>query len=209
MKTDFLKYYHPSVVVIVSIAVFLALAFLKENYTITLPTLGIATLVLTSVSTYAWKKKWLKKVFLPLFWVDDFSGRYEGVLAFQYYDENGVLHSDEMKHVKIINQNGHRITVSSFSIKNDGTKSSVSVNRGMHIEKTEDEQHFRLIYNYLNNGSTEQHFDPHFGTEVIKFIKNKDTKFLSGEYYTNRNPFQTRGEFKDLKWVSNELNHEF
>ena len=112
-----------------------------------------------------------------------------------------------MKHIKLINQNGSRITVSSFTIKADGTKSSLSVNKGMYVEKTEDEQHFRLIYNYLNKGSTEQGFQPHYGTDNIKFIKKEDEKFLIGNYYTNRDP-QTMGEI-ELKWVSNDLNHEF
>jgi hypothetical protein len=141
--------------------------------------------------------------------VDDFSGRYEGVLTYQYRDNEGNIQTGTLPHVKIINQNGHRITVSSFTIKPDGTKSSLSVNKGMHVEKTEDEQHYRLIYSYLNDGSKEQGFPQHYGTEVIKFLKRGKKKVLSGGYYTEREPFQTKGEFSELKWVSNDLNHEF
>ena len=79
----------------------------------------------------------------------------------------------------------------------------------MYVEHTQDGQHYNLIYNYLNEGSTEQGFPPHYGTEVVKFIKDGKSKRLSGRYYTNRSPFQTKGEFKDLKWVSNNKKHDF
>tara|TARA_R110002050_G_scaffold158381_5_gene287689 strand:- start:12116 stop:12745 length:630 start_codon:yes stop_codon:yes gene_type:complete len=209
MKTDFLKYYHPSVVVVLSIAVAGALVFLKEHFAVSLSILGITTLTLTSIASFTWKREWLKKVFILLFWVDDFSGRYEGYLDYQYRDDNGELHKGRLKHVKIINQSGSRITVFSFNIKDDGTKSSVSVSKGLDVSKTEDGHHFRITYFYQNDGCSERGFPPHNGTEVIKFIKRKNNKQLTGGYYTDRQPFQTKGEIKDLKWVSNELNHDF
>lgn len=78
----------------------------------------------------------------------------------------------------------------------------------MYVEPTEDENHFQLTYHYLNNGNSKLGFHPHFGTDVLKFIRNGNQKWLSGHYYTDRNP-QTRGEYIDLKWVSNNLCHEF
>lgn len=142
-------------------------------------------------------------------WIEDFSGRYEGNLRYQYRDDSGKLLEGVLEHVKIINQTGNRIVVSSFTKKEDGTKSSLSISKGMFVEKTEDEKHFRLIYSYLNNGSPQQGFPPHYGTEVIKFINNGNGKVLSGGYYTGREPIQTKGEFSELKWVGDNLNHEF
>ncbi|MDX1798289.1 MAG: hypothetical protein R3255_06540 [Candidatus Lokiarchaeia archaeon] len=205
MAHDYFKYYNSKTLPFLLVGMFGLLWLAKDYWTLSFSIFSALSLLLALISTYLWKFK----PFKYLFWVDNFSGRYEGFLQYQYKDENGLLQSGRLKHVKLVNQNGHRITVSSFTIKDDGTKSSLSVNKGMHVEKTEDEQHYRLIYNYLNEGSTEQGFPPHYGTEVIKFIRNGKNKHLSGGYYTGREPYQTKGEFSELKWVSNDLNHEF
>jgi hypothetical protein len=79
----------------------------------------------------------------------------------------------------------------------------------MFVDKPED-GHYMLIYNYLNNGDGSQGFSPHYGTEVIKFIKKENgDQYLSGKYYTERLPYQTKGQFIDLKKVSDNLIHEF
>lgn len=205
MKHDYFKYYKPSflitLIALFSIAIFLA----KDQWQVSIPIIGTITALVVFISQYLWKFK----PFIWLFWFDDFSGRYEGKLKYQYFDENGNLNTGELEHIKIINQKGHRITVSSFNIKPDGLKSSESISKGLYLEKTEDEQHFNIIYNYLNDGCIEQGFPQHYGTEVIKFRKKEKEKFLSGRYYTERQPFQTKGELIDLKWVSNNLDHEF
>lgn len=205
MKQDFLKYYKSNVLIFLIGTLLFIVISAKDYWNLSISVFGIVSALLILSTNYLWKYK----PFSWLYWVDNFSGRYEGVLSFQYRDDLGEVKTGELKHVKLINQNGSRIIVSSFTIKQDGTKSSLSVSKGMFVEKTEDEQHYRLIYNYLNNGSPEQGFPPHYGTEVIKFIKRSDEKLLSGGYYTEREPFQTKGEFLELKWVSNDLNHEF
>jgi hypothetical protein len=205
MKQDYLKYYKSNVLIsLIGILLFVVLSA-KNYWNLSISVFGIVSTILILTSTYLWKYK----PFIWLFNVDNFTGRYEGELQYQFRNKSGEIITGKLKHVKLINQNGSRITVSSFTIKADGTKSSLSVSKGMHVEKTEDEQHYRLIYNYLNDGSTEQGFSPHYGTEVIKFIKKGTEKILSGGYYTEREPFQTKGEFLELKWVSNDLNHEF
>lgn len=205
MTHDYFKYFNSKTLPILLVGTFFLLYLAKDHWTLSFSLFSALSIALIIISTYLWKYP----VFKYLFWVDNFSGRYEGILSYQYKDKTGQVQSGQLKHVKLVNQNGHRISVSSFTIKNDGTKSSLSVNKGMHIEKTEDEMHYRLIYNYLNEGSTDQGFPPHYGTEVIKFIKKDNQKMLSGGYYTSREPFQTKGEFIELKWVSNDLNHEF
>lgn len=205
MKQDFFKYYKSSVLIfLIGLLLFIVITA-KDYWGLSISVFGMVSTLLILITTYLWKYK----PFIWLYWIDDFSGRYEGFLSFHYKDESGETKTGELKHVKLINQSGSRITVSSFTIKKDGTKSSLSVSKGMFVEKTEDEQHYRLIYNYLNNGSSKQGFPPHYGTEVIKFIKKSNKKILSGGYYTEREPFQTKGEFLKLKWVNNDLNHEF
>jgi len=205
MIQDYFKYYNSKTLPPLLLGLCALLWLAKDHWHLSISILGILSALLIVISTYLWKFP----PFKYLFWVDDFSGRYEGMLQYQFKDDEGNQKSGMLKHVKLVNQNGHRITIHSFTIKEDGSKSSLSVNKGMHVEKTPDEKHFSLIYNYLNDGNTEQGFPPHYGTEVVKFIKNKNEKKLSGGYYTNREPFQTKGEYKELKWVSNDLSHEF
>lgn len=205
MKHDYLKYYD-SKMSIYLICILLIAVYLAKNYWhLSISLFGVVTVLLFFISTHLWKYK----PFSLLFWIDDFSGRYEGILSYQFRDESGDIQKGELKHVKVISQNGHRISVSSFTIKPDGEKSSTSVNLGMHIEKTEDQRHYKLMYNYLNEGNQDQGLPPHYGTEIVKFLKHGNEKVLSGKYYTNREPYQTKGEFSELKWVSNDLNHDF
>ena len=205
MTNDYLKYYKSNVLIfLVGLLLFVVFSA-KEYWQLSISIFGIVSAIMVAISTFLWKYK----LFIWLFNVDDFSGRYVGTLQYQYRDGSGQVKTGELEHIKLINQNGSRITVSSFTIKADGTKSSLSVNKGMYVEKTEDEQHYRLMYNYLNEGSSEQGLPPHYGTEIIKFIKIGKNKTLSGGYYTGREPFQTRGDFSELKWINNNLNHEF
>ena len=205
MEKDYLKYYKPNFLIGLVIAAFVIVYFTKEYFVLSISIFGVVTLLISVITKYLWKYapfKWL-------FWVDDFSGRYEGKLVYQYIDDSGNTKFGELDHYKEISQTGNKITVSSFTKKGDGTKSSVSVNKGMYVETTEDDQHYRLIYSYQNDGSTQQGFHRHYGTEVIKFVKNSNSKELHGGYFTDRSPYQTKGEFKDLKWVGNNKGHEF
>lgn len=205
MTNDYFKYYKSKQLLLLIVYFTTLFLWVKSNW-------GWALSITTALGFLFWaidKFLWKYKPFKWLFWIDDFSGRYEGVLKYCYRDEDGVLQSGERRLIKTIHQTGSKICVTSFIIQPDGTKSSESINRGMHFEKTEDERHFRLIYVYLNDGNTSQRLSPHYGTEVIKFIRTKDTKMLSGRYFTEREPYQTKGEFSDLKWVSDDLNHEY
>ncbi len=205
MNNNYLKYYKPSLLITIIIILGVAVVAAKDYWGLSISVISIVTLLLVFITNYLWKYK----PFIFLFEINDFSGRYEGILTSFRITEEGNPETKELRHVKIINQSGSRITVSSFTIREDGTKSTVSVNKGMYVEKTEDERHYRLIYSYENAGCIERGFPPHYGTDEIKFVK-KDTgeKVLFGQYYTNRNP-QTKGVYNNLKWVSNDLNHEF
>jgi len=204
MKNSFFNYFKSSILV-TFIAVLVVILFLaKTNWHLSFAISGVISLVLIVIAKYAWNIK----PFKWLFWIEDFSGRYEGILKYSYVDENGIFQSGQRKHVKIINQNGCRISVASFTIKDNGEKSSPSYSKGIFVEPTDDEHHYQLVFHYINEGNQQLGFPPHFGTDVIKFINNGKSKKLTGRYYTDRNP-QTRGEYYDLKWVNNDLNHEF
>lgn len=205
MEKDYLKYYHPQFLIGIVIVGFVLIYLAKESFGLSISIFGILTLFITLITKHLWHYK----PFKWLFWIDDFSGRYEGKLIYQYKDDEGNLQSGELEHIKIVSQSGSKINVSSFTKKPDGSLSSPSTNKGMYIETTQDGQHFNLIYNYHNEGSTEQGFPPHYGTEVIKFINDGKEKKLSGRYFTNRSPYQTKGEYKELKWVSNNKKHDF
>ena len=205
MEKDYLKYYHPQFLIGLAIVGFVLIYLAKESFGLSISVFGALTLLITLITKYLWQYK----PFKWLFWIDDFSGRYEGKLVYQYKDNNGNLQTGELEHIKIVSQSGSKINVSSFTKKADGSLSSPSINKGMYVETTQDGQHYNLIYNYHNEGSTKQGFPPHYGTEVIKFINDGNEKKLSGRYFTNRSPYQTKGEFKDLKWVSNNKRHDF
>ncbi|OIQ22186.1 MAG: hypothetical protein BM557_02080 [Flavobacterium sp. MedPE-SWcel] len=206
MEKDYFKYYKPSYLIVLIIAFFVVVYLAKEYWVLSVSILSLVSFLILIVTEYLWRYP----PFKYLFWIDDFSGRYEGKIVYQYKDNKGNTKTGKLDHVKIISQKGSKISVSSFTKKTDGVSaSSLSVNKGMYVEKTDDDKHYNLIYNYLNDGSKDQGFPPHYGTEIIKFIKKGNTKILSGGYYTDRTPFQTRGNFEDLKWVSNDLEHEF
>jgi hypothetical protein len=205
MNRDYFKYYKPKFLIILIIAFFVLVYLAKDYWTLSISIISLVSLLITLVTESLWKYF----PFKYLFWIDDFSGRYEGKLVYRYKDEKGNLMSDELDHVKIISQKGSKITISSFTKKKDGMPSSPSVSEGMYVKRTDDSKHYKLIYSYLNRGNNEQGFAPHYGTDVIKFIKKGKTKTLSGSYYTDRKPLQTQGIYKDLKWVSNSLEHEF
>lgn len=205
MEKDFLKYYHPHFLIGLVIGGFALIYLAKQSLGLSISVFGILTLLITLITKHLWRYK----LFKWLFWIDDFSGRYEGKLVYQYKDDKGKIQTGELEHIKIVSQSGSHIHISSFTKKPDGSLSSPSINKGMYVETTQDGEHFNLIYNYLNEGSIEQGFPPHYGTEVVKFIKDGKEKKLSGRYYTNRSPYQTNGEFKELNWISNNKKHDF
>ena len=101
-----------------------------------------------------------------MFWIDNFSGRYEGEFEYTFRDSNCEIQKGMLKQIKIIHQTGSQIKYYFFTKKEDGSPSS-SKNIGISVEKLEGKQ-YRLIYSYLNDGNS--NLTPHYGTEIIKFI---------------------------------------
>lgn len=204
MKNDYLKYFKPNVLVGLIVFTTTGLLAIKIHWGIPLATVAINMAIVKIISTKLWSKKWINW----MFWVDDLSGRYEGTIKHQYIVD-GKTKSGSRKHIKILSQNGFQMKVTSFTLAEDGSHSSPSTNIGMHVQKTQDDKHFELIYNYLNSGNTLMGFQPHCGTDYLKIITDqKGEQRLSGNYFTDRDP-QTRGVYIDMKKVSNDLFHEF
>ncbi len=204
MKNDYLKYFKPNVLVALIVFTTTGLISIKIHWGIPLATVAINMAIVKVISTRLWSKKWINW----MFWVDDLSGRYEGTIEYQYMAD-GISNSGSRKHIKIVAQNGFELKVTSFTLAEDGSKSSPSTNIGMHVQKTQDDKHFELIYSYLNSGNTLKGFQPHYGTDYLKIITDQNGELrLSGNYFTDRDP-QTRGVYIDMKKVSNNMFHEF
>lgn len=204
MENNFLKYYKPSflVTLVVALAIGLFLGF--QHWGISISVISVISIFLVILNKWLWKYK----PFSYLFWIKDFSGRYEGFLEYEFRNAICEIITGSLKHVKIIYQTGSTIKVSSFTFDANGKSSSSSDSIEVAACKGEDEI-YTLIYTYRNEGNTKLGFSPHYGTEVIKFIKNNGKSVLSGNYYTNRTPIQTRGKFIDLKFKNNNLEHPF
>ncbi len=204
MKNDYLNYFKPNVLIALIVFTTTGLLAIKIHWGIPLATVAVNMSILKIISTKIWSKKWINW----MFWVDDVSGRYEGTIKYQFIID-GKTTSGTKKHVKLIVQNGFRLKATSFTMEEDGSQSSPSSNIGMHIQKTLDDKHFELIYNYLNSGNTSKGFQPHYGTDYLKIITDQNgNQKLSGNYFTDRDP-QTRGVYINMKKVSNDLFHEF
>ena len=202
MTDGYFKYYKSKL--LISLLVFLGILIYlaKEHWGISVSIIAIISTLLFIIDKWLWKTK----IFSKMFWIDDFSGTYEGQLEFEFKDSHCKTQKGILTHKKVIHQTGSRIKIYSFSINEDGTQSSVSENIDISVKKLDGKQ-FQFIYSYLNNGNSS--LTPHFGTEIIKFIVKGDEKYLSGRYFTERLPYQTKGKFIDLRWVSNSQTHEF
>lgn len=204
MENNFLKYYKPSflVTLVGALAIGLFLGF--QHWGISISVISVISVFLLVLNKWLWKYT----PFSYLFWVIDFSGRYEGYLEYEFKNENCELITGKLKHIKVIYQTGSTIKVSSFTYDTNGNPSSSSDSIEVTVCKGENDV-FTLIFTYLNEGNSKLGFPPHYGTEVIKFIKPNGKKVLSGNYYTNRTPIQTRGKFVDLNFKNNKLEHPF
>jgi hypothetical protein len=183
-------------------ALFFANKYIQSHWGISISVIAVIGGIFSLINSYLWNKK----PFCWMYLVPDFSGRYEGTLLYEYRNEKCEIVSDILEHVKVIVQSGSDIVINSWTKKKDGTMSSNSTSIESSIVKEKDGT-YALIYNYLNEGNFELGFSPHYGTEVLKLVRNKAGKHLIGKYYTERMPFQTKGKI-DLKFINKNLSHE-
>lgn len=204
MNKGYFKYYEPKFLVLLLAILAIALYIGFAYWGITVSIISIISFFLLMLDRWLWKCK----PFSYLFWIQDFSGTYEGVLEYEYRDENCQTKTGKRKHQKVIYQTASVIKISSFTFAENGEPSSPSKSIEVAVIKDEDET-FSLIYTYRNEGNAKLKFPPHYGTEVIKFVESETIKKIVGEYYTNRMP-QTRGQFIELLFqTNNQKTHPF
>jgi hypothetical protein len=154
--------------------------------------------------------RWLWHVFpfKLLFEVEDFRGTYEGLIEYQFRDADCNVVSDRLKHVKVIQQTGSTIEIFSFTYDKNGEPSTPSVSGEISFCKT-DNGVVELTYTYRNKGSVAKEFSQHMGTEMVKVIREGNKLRLTGEYFTNRIPYQTKGSYIDLVRKTTKMEHPF
>lgn len=199
MNHNFLRFYKPQafvfLLITLSIIVFLSIFALSNK--LSMAVFSIVTIALIAIDKYLWRMF----PFKYLFKIPDLRGTYEGVLRYKFRDDNCTIQTGELRHLKKIHQTGSTLVIKSSTYKSDGELSSPSESIDVVVQENKDGS-YKLIYTYLNDGSREQGFPPHYGTETVDFIEKGKEAFLEGDYYTNRVPIQTRGKFIDLKRVS-------
>ncbi|MEA3426555.1 MAG: hypothetical protein U9R46_09935 [Bacteroidota bacterium] len=188
-----LRYYKQFVVIpivgIATLATSFVSHFVHNHWGIALSAFALAGGLFAVIDLWLWCV-WPIKY---LYQMKDFRGHYEGTLVFERRDERGELIKGSMRHEKILTQTGSGVAIRSKTFKEDGSLSSESLSNVESIEIDKDGT-FKLIFTYLNNGSVNNGFPPHYGTEVMIFSDKDEVKRLTGIYYTNRLPMQTRGE---------------
>jgi hypothetical protein len=198
-----LRYYKQGMIIpIVGIATLLTSFishFVNSKWGIALSAFALAGGIFTVIDAWLWCI-WPIKY---LYQLKDFRGTYNGVLMYERRDEDGKLVTGTLQHKKILTQNGSGVAIRSITYKPDGTVSSESISDIEHIAVEKDGS-FKLIYTYLNIGNIGSGFPPHYGTEVLTFSESNGMRELSGHYYTNRLPTQTRGEI-NVKSEKNKL----
>ncbi|MGZ3862493.1 MAG: Cap15 family cyclic dinucleotide receptor domain-containing protein [Bacteroidia bacterium] len=190
------------IVAIFAAALFAVNKWVSNHWGVSFSVFAILGFLFGIINSYLWNIR-------PCAWmynVPDFTGRYEGTLKYEYRDEKCELRSDTLEHVKVIKQNGSNVVVRSFTKKKDGSFSSESISKEASIIKEPDGS-YSLLYNYLNEGDSEQGFSPHYGTETLKLIIKVEGKYLIGRYYTERLPHGTKGKI-DVKFKNKDLTHE-
>jgi hypothetical protein len=178
-------------IVLVGIGLYLTNEYLSTYYLISIPVIGFVPKIMHLMNIHLWNI-WPFKF---LYTVPDFSGIYEGELIYQYQNDAGEKITGRLPHRKEIVQNGNDIIIHSITQKSNGEESSKSTSLHAQIIKKPDGK-YKVLFNYLNNGNGFEDFNPHYGTEVLDFELTKAEKIISGKYYTERSPFQTRGTTK-------------
>lgn len=208
MENNFFRYWKPRhlagvilvIGTIVSYLISWLVPFLTDSFNINyyqFPATGAIVLIILGLINIHWWKHFPFKYF---FWVPNMSGRYEGLIKYNY------LGSEEEKQcfVEVI-QNGLKIKVNSYFQKNNGSEKTLSKSLVETISP-EDDGTYSIVLTYRNNG-IQGKFSEHCGTNILKFINNGDGRFLKGIYYTNREP-QTKG-IMEVSFISKTLKNDY
>lgn len=189
-----------SLVALLTISLYLTNKYLADSFGYNLSATSIIVGAFWLLDRYLWKYppfKWL-------YWVPDMSGRYEGVIR---YINPITSSSDHKRCVVEVFQTGSKLKVKCFFQHQAKDEPSASKSLVESIIKEGDDC-YSLVFTYLNRGiRIHGQGQPHYGTNILKFINNGEGKFLKGYYYTNRDP-QTKGVM-EVKYQSNKLKNDF
>lgn len=152
----------------------------------------IVLLSLYILDKWLWKWPPLKY----LYNLKDISGVYEGDKNYEYYDQDEKkVKTGTMKEKRFITQTASFVIIETITYNQNGDESSRSKSSVDNIELEKD-GNLKITLTYHNKGSMTMKFPPHDGTEILNFTDNGE---ILGNYYTNRQPFQTRGTVKLTK----------
>ncbi len=211
MKNNYFKYYKPNAIigfiVILGTLVGFSLTFLIDIITnitnVSYYQYSATSTVIILLIAFIDKKLWCKKPFKYLFIIPNLSGRYEGWIKYQH----PITKIESSKKCTIeIYQTGSKVKLNCYFQKENGEEKTPSKSLIETVVKNDDNT-FSLVFNYQNDGILGK-FSPHHGTNILKFIKNSEGQFLKGIYYTNREPYQTRGEM-EVKFITNKLKNDY
>jgi len=147
---------------------------------------------------YGWRHKWIKWTSPFLRLPPDLRGRWEG--SIRHCDD-----SASYKYVVEIVQTLITMQVTTYGLGGG----SVSIIEAIECNKLDAD--FHLVYSWLGETNMPKNgrftHGKFYGFTRLKFFDN-NTKTLTGEYFTNRSPQQTKGEL-ELEWKSYQLRGKF
>lgn len=155
---------------------------------ITVSFITLGTLALTIFNLWLWNKP----IISSMYEYPDMSGIYEGTINYVYQDASGKIMTGSSIAQREISQNGSGLFIRSTIYQPNGEVSSVSTSHHVELNK-EGPKSIKLIFHFHNEGSATQGYPSHDGTEILRFTSDNGKKHLSGSYYTNRVPYQTKG----------------
>lgn len=170
-----------TVIVVLSIALFLIIAFFRDNLSFKsldtvwediTTTITSVTLICTLFVTWAWKWKIFQGWLVPF---PCLSGKWEGEIKSTYNSENDSIPVEvDIKH-HFFNIQIKIKTVESSSVSTCGSF-DIDEDRGLK----------QLIYSYQNNPKAivRRRSEIHYGTTRLEI--NDDANVLEGEYWTSR-----------------------
>lgn len=179
----------------------------KINYELISQIIGYVSVVLGFLLKQIEKRLWKGRIMQNGF-VDDFKtpvveGRWEGVLTRNGPPDSGIEH----RFVIEITQSFTAVSCVTYS------KHGFSESLAAEILYDEDRKRYKLIYYWQGKTTNVQpgtgdtnRFD---GFTVLNVVENSNgEKLLKGEYFTNRQPQQTKGEIM-VKFVQKRLKNTF
>ena len=203
MKTNYFIYYQPWAVILIVGVCLIGITWAQQfHWTYPVVGLGLLGIVLEVIDKWLWR-------YPPFSWllsIRDFSGTYTGnqeCFIIEKESNECVVNKIYIKVEMEIVQTGSAITVNAIYKRNE-KKSSDSYSNLCMITKTKDKKHFKILYHYTNEGSGAEGLDQHSGTCFLTVRKKKGNYFLDGNYYTDRQPYPTRGNFQSLERITNK-----